>query len=121
MRFLKVLSVFVCLVAFCSIAAAKENKLGIRDSRRVSFDQPVRVGDAVIPAGDYIVRHTMEADEHIMIFRKEHAKDQIRVKCTLVALSHKADQDQASYQTNDKNERVLTELVFGGDTSKHVF
>ena len=56
MRFFKILSVSVCLLALCSIAAAKDNKLGIRDVRHISFEQAVRVGETVIPAGNYIVR-----------------------------------------------------------------
>jgi hypothetical protein len=121
MRFLKVLSVSLFLLALCSIAVAKDNKLGIRDVRHVSFDQAVRVGETVIPAGAYVVRHTMEGEEHIMVFQKEHSKSQVKVKCTLVALPRKAEQDQTSFELNASNERVLREIVFSGDTSKHVF
>ena len=121
MRFLKVLSFSICLLALCSLAVAKENKLGIKDVRHVSFDQNIRVGETVIPAGAYVVRHTMEGEEHIMVFQKEHRKDQVKVKCTLVALPRKAEQDQTSFEVNASNERVLREMVFSGDTSKHVF
>ena len=121
MRFLKIVSVSVCLLALCSIAVAKDNKLGIREVRHISFEQSVRVGETVIPAGNYVVRHTMEGEEHIMIFQKEHTKEQVKVKCTLVALPHKAERDQTSYAVNAGNERVLTEIQFSGDMAKHVF
>lgn len=121
MHFLRVVGVFVCALALFSIANAKENKMGIHDVSRVNFDGPVRVGDVVLPAGQYVVRHTMEGQEHVMIFQREHEKDQVKVKCTLVALPRKAERDGATYQVNAANERVLQELVFSGDSSKHVF
>jgi hypothetical protein len=43
------------------------------------------------------------------------------VKCTLVPLPQKAAADQTIYQLNASNERVLQELVFRGDSAKHVF
>ena len=51
MRFFNILSVSVCLLALCSIAAAKDNKLGIRDVRHISFKQAVGVGETVIRPG----------------------------------------------------------------------
>ncbi|MGA2101323.1 MAG: hypothetical protein ABSG34_09490 [Candidatus Sulfotelmatobacter sp.] len=121
MHFLRVMGVCVFVVAIFSIAVAKENKLGIHEVSNVTFDTPVRVGNAVLPAGSYVVRHTMEGEDHVMIFQREHEKDQIKVKCTLVALPRKAPRDEAAYQVNANNERVLQELVFSGDSSKHVF
>ena len=56
-----------------------------------------------------------------MVFQRAHSKDEFKVKCTLVPLPKKADKNQTIYQSNAGNERVLQELVFRGDTSKHVF
>ncbi len=56
-----------------------------------------------------------------MVFQRVHSKDEIKVKCTLVPLKTKAEQNQTIYQLNAVNERVLQELVLRGDTAKHVF
>ena len=44
-----------------------------------------------------------------------------RVKCQLVNLAKKADQDQLFYTMNPAHERVLHVLVFQGDLAQHVF
>ena len=122
MRLLKVLGLCLCVLALASMAMAGENsKMEIRDVRRVTFVAPIRVGTSVLPAGDYVVRHTMEGPVHIMVFQSAHGKDTVKVKCNLVALSNKASQDQTIYQLDASNVRVLQELVFAGDTAKHVF
>lgn len=121
MRSLKVLGIFMCVLALGTIAMAGENSMGVRDVSHVTFVAPIRVGTALLPAGDYVVRHTMEGQEHVMVFEKVRGKDQVKVKCTLVPLAQKADQDQIIYQLTAGNERLLQELVFRGDSAKHVF
>ena len=59
-----------------------------------------------------------------MVFKQLNAKQtpvEVRVKCSLVPLAAKADQTQQIFALNAANERVLHELVFRGDTAKHVF
>jgi len=122
MRSLKVLGIFLCVVALASIATASENSMGIHDVAQVTFVAPMRVGTALLPAGDYLVRHTMEGQEHVMVFQPVRGKTpEVKVKCTLVQLGKKADQTRTVYELNASNERVLQELVFRGDTAKHVF
>jgi hypothetical protein len=43
------------------------------------------------------------------------------VKCQLVPLQEKAPQTEVLYGHDEKNEDVLQELIFRGDTAKHVF
>jgi hypothetical protein len=122
MRLLKVLCAFVCVVAFGSMAmAGSKNSMGIREVNNVTFVAPVRVGTVVLPAGEYVVRHVMEQQDHVMVFKSVQGKDEVKVKCTLVPLAKKADRNEEIYKVNASNERVLQELVFRGDTSKHVF
>jgi len=126
MRFLKVLGMLVCALALVSVlassATAEDKNLGIRDVSRVTFVAPMRVGTALLPAGDYLVRHTMEGQEHIMVFQPVRGKGpEAKAKCTLVPLAQKAEQNQTIYSLNAANERVLQELVFRGDMAKHVF
>jgi hypothetical protein len=123
MRSLRVLGLLIGLLVVGSIAMLGENKagMGIHEVSHVTFVAPMLVGTSVLPAGDYVVRHTMEGQEHIMVFQRVHGKDEVKVKCTLVPLAQKADIDQTIYVLNAKNERVLQELVFRGDSAKHVF
>ena len=121
MRSLKALGIFMCVVALGTIALAGPNSMGIRDVNKVTFAEPMRVGSVVLPAGDYVVRHTMEGEAHVMVFQRAHDKDEFKVKCTLVPLPKKADKSQTTYELNAGNERVLHELEFKGDTAKHVF
>lgn len=119
MRFLKLLGLL--LLAFCAVALASENKMGIHDVSRITFTSPVRIGSEVLPAGEYVVRHSMQGEEHIMSFERVGRKEAVRVKCTLVPLDRKADQDKTLYEITSAKEKVLRELIFRGDTAKHVF
>ena len=121
MRALRVLGIFICVLALGSIALAGENSMGVRDVSSITFVAPMRVGTVLLPAGDYVIRHTMEGQEHIMVFQRARSKEEIKVKCTLVPLKAKAEQNETIYQMNASNERVLQELVFRGDMAKHVF
>jgi hypothetical protein len=80
------------------------------------------VGGELLPAGDYVVRHTMEGPDHVMVFQSvNHKHADVKAKCQLIDLGNKADQTRTVYEVNAAKERVLQELVFGGDSVKHVF
>lgn len=122
MRFWKLSVFIVCVLALASIAMAKENPMGIHEVSHITLDQPTRVGGVLLPAGDYVVRHTMEGQDHIMVFQAAKGKaPEVKVKCTLVPLARRANQTLAVSTLNAANERVLQELVIRGDTAKHVF
>ncbi|MFZ0419640.1 MAG: hypothetical protein WAM04_16190 [Candidatus Sulfotelmatobacter sp.] len=120
MRLLKVVVILFSVLAVCMLAAAADKNLGIQDKYHVTFDAPIRVGTALLPAGDYVIRHTMEGQDHIMVFQKGK-ESPVKVKCTLVPLPQKALVTKTIYVQSAANERVLQELVFRGDTAKHVF
>jgi len=124
MRPIKFAGLIVLICAFMStLAVAGQNSMGISDTYRVSFAQPVRIADTVLPEGNYEIRHVMEGDNHIMVFHQLGVKKpaEVRAKCTLVPLSEKAKDSQKLYVQNAKNEWVLQELIFKGDRAKHVF
>ena len=123
-RIVRAVAVAVLLMSTVSGSAfaAKANKYGVADVRRFTLSSPTRVGDVLLPQGDYEVRHEMEAENHIMVFKqlgKSHPAE-ARVKCNLVPLQEKAKADQVIYQTAG-NERVLQTLRFKGDLAEHVF
>lgn len=123
MRLLRVVGIFaLCLSALTLVATAGQNNSGVSDVAHVKFATPVRVGAVLLPAGNYTVRHTMEGQEHVMVFQLAGSKaSEVKAKCTLIQLGKKADQTRTVYEVNASNERVLRELVFRGDTAKHVF
>jgi hypothetical protein len=124
MHWLKVtVCLSICALLFGTLVAARQNKFGVMDKYTVSFVNPVRIGDTLLPKGDYEIRHTMKGEEHIMVFRQMRTSKPIEVsaKCTLVSLPEEASDTQTSYVINAANERVLHELVFKGDRAKHVF
>jgi hypothetical protein len=94
--------------------------MGIAPKQTLTFGQPTIVGGTLLPAGDYKVTHEMDGSTHIMIFQLIGGKAQAKAKCNLVPLPAKATRSESRYNQNAKNERVLTEMVFRGDTAKHV-
>ena len=102
---------------------AATNKYGVADVRKLTLTAATRVGDVVLPAGDYEVRHVMEAENHIMLFTQlgTNKPAQARVKCNLIPLKEKVDGNQVIYDSKGTNERVLRVLRFRGDQAEHVF
>jgi hypothetical protein len=121
MRSLKVMALMVCVLIVVPLAMAGSD-LGIRETRRITFADPVRVAGTLLPSGEYVVRHTLEGQEHVMVLQSvNHKVQDVKVKCQLVQLDKKAGQTNSLYVRNAANERVLQELVFAGDRAKHVF
>jgi hypothetical protein len=122
MRFMKiVLVVAMCVLGLSVLAGAGQNQFGVADVRQVRFDNPIWVGETLLPSGNYKVLHTMQGDTHIMVFQQKSGKEEVRVKCTLAPLQAKAERTETAYTLNDKNERVLHGLTFKGDNATHQF
>jgi hypothetical protein len=117
-------TVFLIAIAVLVLgtAAVAANQLGIADKRDVTFYDSVRVGDTLLPAGDYVVTHQMQGDEHIMVFTRQGRKPaEARLKCTLKPLSTPATQSQVEYRLNAAKEHVIARMVFKGDRAEHIF
>ena len=124
MRILKVVTLIaVCVLGTSLLLSAGPNQYGVMDSRQITFDSPMRVGDTLLPSGEYQVLHTMQGDTHVMVFTQLRTKNPVEAKanCKLVPLQAKADQTAKTYTVNAKNEKVLQTLVFRGDKAEHIF
>jgi hypothetical protein len=124
MRFLIRISIIVVLLALATtvFAGEKLNKFGVTDVAKVNFAASIRVGDVLLPQGNYEVRHTMVGEDHVMVFKQLGGKNaEAKVKCHLVPTKEKADQTQTIYVLNAAKERVLQTLVFKGDMAEHQF
>jgi hypothetical protein len=123
MRLFKIAAIAMCVIGLSLSVSAGQNKLGVADHYKVSFVYAMRVGDVLLPSGDYRVVHTMEGNDHIMTFTQLNKKRpaEARTKCRLVPLDKKADETKTAFVMNAANERVLKSVVFAGGMSQHVF
>jgi hypothetical protein len=124
MRSLKVAGIVaMCVLFLATVANAGQNKFGVADSHTLALTSPTRVGDTLLPEGQYQVLHTMEGQNHVMVFKQLNIGSpiQVHVKCDLVQLKQKAQKTQTTFSLNAANERVLQSLVFEGDSAEHVF
>jgi len=123
MRVMKLAGFLGLVVLMGLLATAKTNQMGVSDSYHVTFNEPVRVANTLLPSGEYEIRHVMEGQDHIMVFHQLKASKpaEVRAKCTLVPLTEKAPDSRKIYELNAANERVLHELIFKGDRARHVF
>ena len=117
--FVAVLAVIVVLGA-TTVLVAKDNSMGIANSRDITFSAPTVVAGTLLPTGEYKVLHEMQGSTHYMIFKQINGKAEVKAKCNLVPLTEKAKTTEQRYTENAKNERVLVEMTFRGDTAKHV-
>ena len=119
-RMLAVVIAAVLVIGATTLLTAKDNPMGIAPKQDITFTAPTIVGGTLLPAGDYKIVHEMQGTEHIMIFKSVSGKTEVKAKCSLVPLSEKARTSEQRFSENAKNERVLVEMTFRGDTSKHV-
>ena len=124
MRGIKVAAVLaIFLVSVAVLLNAGQNKFGVADQQKTTFSHAIRVGDTVLPQGEYKIQHTMEGAEHVMVFTQLKASNPAtaRAKCQLVSVEKKIEQTYFGYQKSAASEYLLQEMAFKGDTAKHVF
>jgi hypothetical protein len=110
----------IAILGATTLMSAKDNSMGIANSRDIAFSAPTVVGGTLLPMGEYKVLHEMQGSTHYMIFKQINGKAEVKAKCNLVPLTGKAKTTEQRYTENAKNERVLVEMTFRGDTAKHV-
>lgn len=99
-------------------ALAADPGFGIGKTRNITFSSATKVGDMVLPAGEYKVQHLLEGETHLLVFKTTDNKEKVRVKCTMQKLDKKSPNTLSEMKTID-NQNVLTGLVFSGDTYRH--
>ena len=119
-RMFVVLIAVLVLGAATLLTATDNSMAGVALKQQITFTGPTVVGGTLVPAGDYKVMHEMQGAEHVMIFKQIGGKAEAKAKCNLVPLTEKSKTTEQRYTENAKNERVLVEMTFRGDTSKHV-
>jgi hypothetical protein len=109
----------VVLAGIYVLAADQVKDYGIGRTRTIELGAATRVGNALLPAGTYSVKHLMDGTSHILVF-KAGRKEMARVNCTMVDLPEKANRTMHEYTTKG-NERVLNWIAFSGEKFKHQF
>ena len=115
--------VIFAVLMLTGTAQSSANKYGVADKRQVRLYDSVWVGSVLLPAGEYEVRHTMQGEEHVMVFRQMFAKTpaEARVKCTMVPVAKPVAQSQVGFAVNSAGQLVLHRLAFKGDRAEHWF
>jgi len=115
--------VLICVMTLGVFAVAGQNQFGVANSYQVSFPEKVWVAGTMLPEGNYEIRHVMDGYKHVMVFRQLGVSKPagLRALCTIIPLPEMATDSQKNYDINAANERVLRELIFKGDSAKHVF
>lgn len=116
----KIAAVAIIMLVVVGMVFAADANFGAGKTRNITFSSDLKVGDKVLPAGEYKVLHLMEGNDHTLVFKSLTNVEKVRVKCNMVQLSTKADQTFTEYKAVG-SDRVLTAVVFRGDTYKHAF
>lgn len=119
-RMFVILIAAVMVLGAATMLAARDYPMGIAPKQEITFTAPTLVGGNLLPAGDYTVLHEMQGATHIMIFKQVGGKAEAKAKCNLVPLTAKAKTTEQRYNENAKNQRVLVEMTFKGDSAKHL-
>ena len=90
---------------------------------RVTFAEPVWVGGVLLPAGDYDIRHFETDGRQAMEFTQRQGRSVARARatCIEVKLETALPHTLVGYRMNEQGQRVLTQLVFGGESVEHRF
>src|SRR5437016_13524703 len=80
MRLLKFTSLLAIFLLTVGLSMARQNQFGVADTQKISFGEPVKVGEVVLPKGEDKVQHTMEGENHVMVFSQLHASNPATVR-----------------------------------------
>ena len=119
-RMFMILMATLVVIGCTVMVSAKDQMDGVATKQTINLTMPTVVGGTLLPQGEYKINHEMQGTEHIMIFTKVGGKAEAKTKCNLIPLNGKAKTTEFRYTENAQNERVLVEMQFQGDTSKHM-
>jgi len=118
--FLRFVLLILVLLVLAATLAAQGTPVG--KSRDLTLSSPARIGDVVLPAGDYRVTHLMDGDRHIMVFKSvKGEKKEVRVPCKMQTLDARARHTEQRYEHTPAGDRQLMSMVFAGEKVEHVF
>jgi hypothetical protein len=117
-RAAKLLTVVLLLTVAVGVFASDASSPRAGKSWSLTLFHPTRVGTALLPPGDYSVRHVMDGEKHFLVFKSDR-KELARVACSEEQLPAKVDKTALMENTNSAGERVLMGIAFQGDHFRH--
>ena len=78
-----------------------------------------KIGDTVLPKGEYEVKHVLEGTDNVLVFTS--GRKDYRFKCQLKPTTDKVDAVALQFHNNPDGSRSLVSVTFPGDASAHVF
>ena len=112
-----IIFVITALISATTLLVAQQN-FGVNRTKKLTLRDQVRIGSQILPPGQYQVKHVMNGENHLMLFKND--RQEFRVNCTMSALPQKA-RDTRLLFSERPDGRVLTGLIFEGDTFQHEF
>lgn len=122
---------FIALSSALSGFAQEAKTIEVGRSERFQIGSPVRVGDKLLKPGRYEVRHLIEGDNHLIVFRKvklgyrnnfgeQKLGDEVaRVTSKIIFADKKIGDIKFVAGKNSAGERTITEVVIKGEKIKH--
>jgi hypothetical protein len=97
-------------------------QLKIGKTGQVSFSQPTKVGEVLLPAGSYRFVHRVAGDDHFVQFTQTSpgSRDFGEVKCQIEPRSKKVSQT-AITTMDEGGVRRITRIEVAGENVTHVF
>jgi hypothetical protein len=124
--------IIATVIALGAVAYAQSNHLVVGKTGHLTLKQEVRVGDAVLPPGDYEVRHRRSANGHFVEFTRVTENDTAQeglspydwvvmadVPCTMKSLNEPVATTIADLSGGGVPQ--LTSLRVRGENVIHVF
>ena len=115
---------FLLGVAYATAEESPHHQIKVGKTGAMRLDQETRIGEIVLPPGEYRFVHRVEGGDHYVHFSKAkrtgHDVHPGEVRCQLEALSKKASQT-AITTMDEGGTRRITRIEVAGENVAHVF
>ena len=97
-------------------------QLKVGKTGEITFSQETKIGDVVLPPGDYRFAHRTSGDDHFVRFTqvKGKAREFGEIKCQIEPLQEKVSHTAVT-TTNEGGMRRITRIEVAGENVAHVF
>jgi hypothetical protein len=132
MKKIRLLFVFLTLLAAISSAVAQNQIIKAGKKGQIVLSEETKVADVTLKPGHYQIQHRDSGSDHFVQFIafKGHTtmmssnpatpSEAGEIKCSVEPLAKKAKQT-AVYTTNNAGERRITRVEIAGESVAHVF
>lgn len=126
------ISLFV-LSVFALPSSAQEQVLKAGKKGEVHFTSSVRVGDVLLKRGMYQVQHTVEGENHVIVFKEVSmpagykmggtwvGKEVARLNCKVEATDKSVSNTKVYLRTNASGEKEIEKIQVAGEKVFHIF